>query len=71
MKEYYCPHRLTGPELAVLMQERDVVTTDSFLETSAQQQPKNNKQIILELQGKGIKAEIQNTTSETHCLSAF
>lgn len=70
IKGYYCPHTLTDSELAVLMQKRDVVTTDSFLETSAQQQPKNNKQIILELLGKGIKAEIQNTMSETHDLSA-
>lgn len=45
------------------MQERDVVTTDSFLETSAQQQPKTNKQIISGILGKGIKAEIQNTMS--------
>lgn len=71
IKEYYCPHRLTSSELAVLMQKRDVATTDSFLETSPHQQPKNNKQIILELLRKYIKAEIQNTMSETHDLSAF
>jgi len=41
-KEYDCPYSLTGSELAVLMQKKDVVITDSFLET-AQQQPKKPK----------------------------
>lgn len=71
IKDYYCPHRLTGSELAVLMQKRDVVTTDSFLERSAQQQAKISRQIIFELLEKGIKAEIQKTMSESHDLSAF
>lgn len=41
-----CPHRLTGWELAGLIQKRDAVISDSFLETSAQQQPKNCHQAI-------------------------
>lgn len=53
------------------MQKRDVVTTDSFLERSAQQQAKISRQIIFELLEKGIKAEIQKTMSESHDLSAF